>query len=228
MNRSPSPFAFLRGLDRILGRNLYRKPRASLGELRESAFTQFSWGTIAILLLSGPNLTTADQDGSGPRTLDFSTFQLLTERNIFNPNRSNRPARTESRPAPRNPQVDSFTLVGTLGDDGQWTAFFDGTRSELRGRLRLHDTIGDYTVTAISNSGVQLDHGTNSLQLRVGMQLRREDDGPWLFAERETDARADRSTSREENSTSTAAASTGTADNDVLLRLRQQRERELQ
>jgi len=224
MNRSLYPLAALR----CLGRNLYRKSRICRGELREPAIGFAGCRISAILLLSALNLTTAAQDNSSPRTLDFSAFQLLTERNIFNPNRSTRPARTEIPPAPRNPQVDSFALVGTLGDDGQWTAFFDGSRSELRGRLRLNDTIGDYKVTAISNSGVQLDQGTNSLQLRVGMQLRREDDGPWLLAEREVDATADRSASRQENSTSTAAASTGAADNDVLLRLRQQRERELQ
>jgi hypothetical protein len=228
MNRSPSHFISPRGLYRKPGRNLYRNPRAWRGELREPAVGFSRCCITAILLLSALNLTTAAQDDSSPRTPDFSAFQLLTERNIFNPNRSTRPARTESRPTPRNPQVDRFTLVGTLGDDGQWTAFFDGSRSELRGRLRLNDTIGDYTVTAISNSGVQLDQGTNRLQLRVGMQLRREDNGPWLLAEREADATADRSASRQENSTSTASTSTGAADNDVLLRLRQKRERELQ
>jgi hypothetical protein len=185
-------------------------------------------GTITFLLLSAANLTTAAQDGSGPSTPDFSAFQLLTERNIFNPNRSNRPPRTDSRPATRNPQVDNFTLVGTLGDGGQWTAFFDGTRSELRGRLRQNDSIGGYTLSAISNAGVQLDDGTNSVQLRVGMQLRREDNGPWLVAEREVDSPVARTPSPNENSASTDSASTGAGDNDVLLRLRQKRERELQ
>lgn len=228
MNRSPSHFISHRGLYRKLGRNLYRNPRAWRDELRESAFTWSRWGTLALLLLSASNLTTAAQDASGPRTTNFAAFQLLTERNIFNPNRSNRPARTESRPAPRTPQVDQFSLVGTLGDGEQWTAFFDGSRSELRGRLRLNDTIGDYRVVAIFNSGVRLDLGTNTLELRVGTQVRREDNGPWLLVERQVDVPAERPASREETSTSTASTNTGAADNEVLLRLRQKRERELQ
>ena len=198
------------------------------GELREPAVARSRCRMTVLLLLAVASLTVSAQDDPGPRTPDFSAFQVIAERNIFNPNRSNRPARTETRPATRAAQVDSFTLVGTLGDDGQWTAFFDGTRSELRGRLRQDDTIGDYTLTAISNSGVRLDNGTNSLQLRVGMQLRRQDNGPWLLAERGETSSAELGSSRPSSSTSTASARTETTDNDVLLRLRQQRERELQ
>jgi hypothetical protein len=186
------------------------------------------WSILTVLLLSAANFPAATQEGSESRTPDFSAFQLLTERNIFNPNRSSRTARAESRPAPRNPQIESFTLVGTLGDGEQWTAFFDGTRSELRGRLRQNETIGGYTLSGITNTGVQLDDGTNRVQLRVGMQLRREDNGPWLVAEREVDAPVARASTSDGNSASTDSASTGNGDNDVLLRLRQKRERELQ
>ena len=193
--------------------------------LRRPEFT-----TGAILLLVGSSLVATAQDNPDPALPDFSEFRLIAERNIFNPDRAGRAAPAVNRTPARSPRVDSFTLVGTLGDGKRWIAFFDGTRSELRGRLQCNDSIGDYTLTAISNTGVRLDHGTNTIQLRVGMQLRREDDGPWLQAERAAPTRGEDSSSRQEAAaqTSTASTSTGATDNEVLLRLMQQREKELQ
>jgi hypothetical protein len=193
-------------------------------------------GYRAILLLLSLSLPISAQDNSNPSPPDFTEFQIITQRNIFNASRSNRPTPTANRPPTRSSQVDSFTLVGTFGDGEQWIAFFDGTRSELRGRLQLDDSIGDYTVTQISNSGVQLENGTNTVQLRVGTQLRRENDGPWLLAGRGESHRAEDSSSRRQRSTQTstvstasaASANTGDTDNEVLRRLRQQREKELQ
>jgi hypothetical protein len=193
-----------------------------------SAISKPRSSTLAFVLLTLVTLNLSAQDPPETESSDFSRFKILTERNIFNPNRSGRAAPTVTRPTSRAPQVDSFTLVGTLGDGGLWTAFFDGTRSEFRGRLRQHDTIGDYTLAAISNSGVQLDNGTNSLHLRVGMQLRREDNGPWLLAERGESSNAQRTSSNRQDAISTASARSEGPDNDVLLRLRQQREKELQ
>ena len=42
--------------------------------------------------------------------------------------------------------------------------------------------IAGYKVANIAPNGVKLAAGTNELELSVGMQLRREEDGPWLLA----------------------------------------------
>jgi hypothetical protein len=184
----------------------------------------------AFAFLICTTLTLLAQDSANPPETNFNRFRIIAERNIFNPNRSGRATPPVTRTASRPAQVDSFTLVGTLGDGKHWIAFFNGTRSELRGRLQLADTIGDYTVTGISNSGVQLEQDTNTIQLRVGMTLRRENEGPWLLAER-SESTPDRDAApRPEPSFRSGdnAASTGQIDNEVLRRLMQQRERELQ
>jgi hypothetical protein len=180
------------------------------------------------LLLTAP--TAIAQQTPTTHAPDFAEFQLIAERNIFNPNRSSRPPAPSRRVTNRAPVTDSFTLVGTLGDPTQWIAFFDGTRPELRGRLKPGDTIGDYTLTTVTNGSVQLLSPTNTLHLRVGTQLRREDQGPWQIVERNLAALSDPKPARPETLTSNSSTPTGSddADNEVLRRLRQQRERELQ
>jgi hypothetical protein len=193
---------------------------------------------LGFTLFVGLALLAAAQDQDTPTSgaPDFDAFRLIIDRNIFNPNRSGRPAAQTPRSTSRSPQTDSFTLVGTLGDKGDWIAFFDGSRSEFRGRLKLQDPIADYVVSDIANSGVLLVNGTNQLHLSVGTRMRREDNGPWLPAERE-EVRHDREVSaRTESptantssgSSSNSSSSETAADSDVLRRLMQQRERELQ
>lgn len=185
---------------------------------------------FAIALLLCLARTAPAQETANSTETNFSRFRLIAERNIFNPNRSGRSDPPVSRPTSRPAQVESFSLVGTLGDGQHWVAFFDGTRSELRGRLQLDDTIGDYTVSEISSSGVLLRQDTNTIQLRVGMQVRRENDGPWLLADRAESTRTrDRSSPAESASrTTSTTANAASVDDEVLRRLMQQRERELQ
>ena len=61
-------------------------------------------------------------------------------------------------------------------------AFFDGTSSDYKKALKLTDSIAGYKVTNIAPNSVKLASGTNELELSVGAQLRREEDGPWLLA----------------------------------------------
>jgi hypothetical protein len=116
---------------------------------------------------------------------DFSAFKGITERNIFNPNRS--PKYTpEVRVQTRRPRrVDSVALVGTMSYDERGPlAFFDGTASDYRKVLKTSDSIAGYRITEIKPAGVKLAAGTNEFELRIGMELRREDQGKWRMAER--------------------------------------------
>ena len=75
-----------------------------------------------------------------------------------------------------------MTLVGTMTYEKGTFAFFDGTSSDYKKALKLTDTIAGYKVTTIAPNGVKLASGTNEVELSVGAQLRREEDGPWLLA----------------------------------------------
>jgi len=107
-------------------------------------------------------------------------------------------------------------------------AFFDGTSSDYRKALKLSDMIAGYKVADITPTAVSLASGTNELKLGVGMQLRREEEGPWRLSSQSTSY----SSTSASNSTSTSTASnsqsstSSDADSDVIKRLMQRRQQE--
>jgi hypothetical protein len=106
---------------------------------------------------------------------DFASFQIIGQRNIFDPNRV--PHRRSSSSAARI--VDSFSFVGTMSYAKGNFAFFDGTSPDFRKVLELDGTIADFKVAAITAKSVTLMSGTNETVLPLGTQMRRDDDGHW-------------------------------------------------
>jgi hypothetical protein len=109
--------------------------------------------------------------------VDFQSFKLITERNIFDMSRSGR----VGRPTPVHiAKVDDFSLVGIMAYEKGLYAFFDGSSSEYQKTLAPLQTIADYKVTVIGPDYVELQ-STNSqmVKMLVGTTIRREDKGPW-------------------------------------------------
>jgi len=192
---------------------------------------------LAVLLLITPSLAAADTNT--PVRRDYSSFQTISERNIFNSRRSGRstrPARETSRPR----VVDSFQLVGTLCHDRGEVAFFDGTSSDYRKAYSPGGTIAGHQISSITPTNVHLAAGTNTITLRVGDRMRRdEDDKEWRLASSEEsfttapDRRTFSSDSRPQTTDrSQAAASTASGaagdESEILKKLMEKRERELQ
>lgn len=107
---------------------------------------------------------------------------MISDRNIFNPNRyaRSRGSRTESRPASR---VEYFTLVGLMAYEKGTFAFFDGTSASYRKTLEAEGAISEFKITDLSPEQLKLISGTNEFVMRVGMQVRREDEGDWFLTE---------------------------------------------
>jgi hypothetical protein len=61
-------------------------------------------------------------------------------------------------------------------------AFFDGTSSDYRKSLAPGGKIANYTAAEIGQDVVKLVSGTNEIELKVGMQMRRSADGKWAAA----------------------------------------------
>lgn len=157
----------------------------------------------------------------------FESFKIISDRNIFNQNRSRGSSRrdaTRSKPAP---VVHSLSLVGTMSFEKGTFAFFDGTRSEYRKPLKAGEMIAGYEIKEIQPNGVKIANETNQFELKVGQQLRREDDAEWQISNsREavvTNVAAP--TSGTENPSSSAGAS-GSED-EALKRLMEKRAKEL-
>lgn len=115
--------------------------------------------------------------------LSYDSFRLISDRNIFNPNRYARSAAstptrtTSSRPSAR---VESFTLLGTMASEKGVFAFFEGSSGEYRKALKAGADIAAFRIGSIAPGQIQLEAGTNVIEFKVGMQMRREDEGDWF------------------------------------------------
>jgi hypothetical protein len=149
----------------------------------------------------------------------LDTFQIITDRNIFNLNRR---ARARNSGEEEKPKVtETLTLVGTLVYDKGPYAFFDGSGADKV--VEPGGTVAGYKLGEVSGNGVKLVNPTNTVELRVGMQLRREEGGEWQVVPGSGPQTVSSSTS----SSSSSDSSSSDDDNDIVKRLMKQREQEL-
>jgi hypothetical protein len=154
--------------------------------------------------------------------LEYSNFRIIAERNIFNPNRTSRTRSTQRDD--RQPRADTFSLVGTMIYEKGTFAFFDGTGSDYKQVLEPDGKIAGYVVKEILPHSVKLESGGKVVEMKVGAQMRKEDNGWRLLAQPEwTPPPTDTTTA----ANSEAPADPGLEQNDVLKKLMQQREQEL-
>jgi hypothetical protein len=151
-----------------------------LFKLRPAFAAIFLTGIACSGLTSSGADTPAPAKSAGPRKIDFSDYKLIADRNIFNPRRHARSStNTERRETTRPVRIESFTLVGSMSYEKGWFAFFDSANSEYRKTVQPSEKVGAFTVAEIAPMHVVLTWDTNVVQLRVGMQMRREDGGDW-------------------------------------------------
>jgi hypothetical protein len=112
-------------------------------------------------------------------TVSFNEFKIIAERNIFNPNRRapGQNGRFEDRPRPT--RVDYLNLVGAMSYEKGRFAFFDGSSSEYRKSVKPGDSIAGYKVDSVANDKVTLQKDDKKIEMPVGGQLKREDEGEW-------------------------------------------------
>jgi len=163
-----------------------------------------------------PNGGPPAKGANGVGSLDYSAFRLVTERNIFDPNRQ-----PHSGAHPRPKTVESFTLVGTMSYGKGDFAFFDGTTSEFKKVLKTADTIAGYKVVSIQPDSVKLQRDSKDVDLQIGTQLRKQEDGAWVQA-------GSTSTSPSSETTNSIAneSNPSGAEDDVVKRLMQRRAKE--
>lgn len=135
------------------------------------------------ICLTGIALEAAETTNATDRS-DFSYFKIITERNIFNPRRSARYVPPGERSTRRSRQADWFVLTGTMTYEKGLFAFFDGTSSDYRKVLKPEEIIASFKITAIEKNVVKLASPTNEMELKVGMQMRKQESGEWAVSER--------------------------------------------
>ena len=176
---------------------------------------------VGLALLQG--LGSAAPPTNAPAIADYSSFRIIADQNIFDPNRY--PHAGRSRPRLVSRSAPGFSLVGTMSYQQGMIAFFDGTDSDYRKVLSLNGTIAGYRVEAITLNGVRLTSTNKPVELAVGGQLRQEG-GQWQLASQGEAPISQAETDTPATVPSSAPASSG-EPNDVLKKLMQQREQEL-
>ena len=140
-----------------------------------------------VVILSLCSLTAFATETNVPApAASFSSYQVVSDRNIFNPNRFARSGPRTYTPRQTTRRSPSFTLAGIMsyseGETPGTYAFFDGTSSDLRKVAKADDTIANFKVAAVTFDSVTLQSDTNQTILKVGMQMRQEGAGHWALA----------------------------------------------
>ena len=123
---------------------------------------------------------------SRPTKVEFASFKLITDRNIFSPTRSgSRPMRYETRTTrtSSSPRAETFSLVGTMAYEQGELAFFDSSVSSYRKALKRNDSIAGFKVVEVAPNHVKLSRDREIVTLKVGMLMRQGDNGGWRPAE---------------------------------------------
>jgi hypothetical protein len=107
-------------------------------------------------------------------------------------------------------------------------AFFEGSRSEYKTAVKASDTIAGFKITGVLPGKVTLDVNGKEIDLAVGQELKRQDEGEWSVSGRsDSDSRSENgSRSRDSSSSASASGSSGDED-DILQKLLKKREEEL-
>jgi hypothetical protein len=146
----------------------------------------------------------------------LEAFALVTERNIFNPNRT---ARIRAVPEEKPVRTEEVALVGVVGFGAATAAVFQSDDPRLKGEAAAGVRLGDFTVVAVSPTGVELRAGERTYSLAVAQRLTRVEGGDWTAsASPVPEAR-----SRAESAPVEVPANAS----EVLKRLMKQREKQL-
>jgi hypothetical protein len=157
---------------------------------------------------------------------NFDSFRIVAERNIFNQNRSTRSARRESSRPRSAPVVQALSLVGTLSYEKGDFAFFEGTSPEFKKPVKPGEKIAGYEVKEIKATCVKIANEKQEFEIKVGQQLRREDQGEWQLSS--SSSRVTQNPTNSQGTTEGATSSTGTASEDeAMRRLMEKRAKEM-
>jgi len=154
---------------------------------------------------------------------DFAAFRIIPERNIFNPNRTSRGAAPVKTDPDKPPRVDTFALLGTMIYEKGNFAFFDGSSSDYHKVLTPTNSIAGYTLKRVNPEGVQLEKEGKIVELGVGQQMKKQEEGEWTISAATVAAQPTNASNGSNTSTATSSGS----ENDVLKRLLEKREKEL-
>ena len=182
------------------------------------------WLALSVLAVG---LFARAQSTNDSSTTDFSSFQVIVQRNIFDPSRYPRESREPRR---RDKGAPTFSLAGTMSYRKGMFAFFNGNSSDYQKAVREGGTIAGYTVVEITFDGVQLKADGKLIDFKVGSAMRQNGSSWELAGPDEWTPSAEMGASGENqgtNETPAVSLPSSGAGSDVLKRLMERRQQQL-
>lgn len=158
-------------------------------------------------------------DSSAP---SYDSFNIISMRNIFDPNR--RGIRRYEEPRPSYHTIDAFALVGTMSYSKGKFAFFNGTNPDYKKVLEPGANIAGYTIKDISPKDVTLAANGKDLTMAVGAQMRNEGGTIGWQLSTQTDLSSSSDQTTEPSAALTPPTGTSPAMSEVLKRLAEQKQ----
>jgi hypothetical protein len=150
----------------------------------------------------------------------FESFRLISDRNIFDPNRRARSARSASN-EPAAPTGDTVAFVGTMDYDKGVYAFFDSSDARYRKVLPEGGKLAEYVVKHVEARRVDLTRDGKVTTLEITQQLHRPDGGDWAVTGASPAPAVSAATAGD------AAPAVPADASDILKRLMEQRQKQL-
>lgn len=158
----------------------------------------------------------------------FDQFKIIAQRNIFDPNRAAPGQRRRSEDKPKPIRIDYLNLLGAMSYEKGQFAFFDGTSSEYRKSVKAGDSIAGYKVAEVTQNRVTLTKDEKKVELPVGGQMKRQDEGEWQVntTSESFNIVGSSSSSTSTSTNSTSKSDSDSAESDALKRLLERRKQE--
>ena len=147
----------------------------------------------------------------------LSSFKLIQERNIFDPDRR-RPWEIRRERPVEPPREESFTLLGTMSYGERTLAFFEATQRDWSGAVGLGKEVAGHTLKEVGFDHVLLELEGETLSLQVGAGRSKRGDADWETQDRGSwkgssgGSRSGRSSRLSSSSTSRPVRSEGSPD----------------
>lgn len=146
--------------------------------------TRTSWVLVLCLAMAAwgilPGTAAAEETAPPPakKKIEFDTFRILIDRNIFSGTRNVK--NDAAQPANAGPDPSRIVrLQGTWLDDNRTIALFDGAGASLAQPLKCGDSVAESTIEAIQPDGVTLRNESGVIRVPVGGTLVKGEDGKW-------------------------------------------------
>jgi hypothetical protein len=188
---------------------------------------------LVVLVLAAAFFANAQSTDDSSPTTDFRSFEVIVQRNIFDPNRYPHTGSIRHRETYRG--VPTFSLAGTMSYRKGMFAFFNGTSDVYQKALQTGGKIAGYTVTKITFEGAQIEADGKTINLKVGDAMRQNGSGWELsvagqWTDESSSSMADSGspgTNAAPGATSAPAPTISGDQSDVLKRLMEKRAQEL-